>query len=109
MNTKNTIAAVASAIALLGPASAFAADTPAQPAPAATTAATPAAAKQADSKPMLLASASATATSTAAGAAAVTAATAKPSGRSREEVRAEAIEAVRNHRSTMSQQYDLLK
>lgn len=99
MNIKYTIAAAT--LSLLGAASAFAADTPAQPAPAA-------AAKQADSKPVLLASASATATSSAAGAA-VTAVTAKPAGRTREEVRAEAAEAVRNHRSTMSQQYDLLK
>jgi hypothetical protein len=100
MNIKYAIAAAT--MSLLGAVSAFAADTPVQPAPAA-------AAKQADSKPILLASASATATSSAAGAAAATAVTAKPAGRTREEVRAEAAEAVRNHRSTMSQQYDLLK
>jgi hypothetical protein len=100
MNIKYAIAAAT--LSLLGAASALAADTPAQPAPAA-------AAKQADSKPILLASASATATGSAAGAAAVTAVAAKPAGRTREEVRAEAADAVRNHRSTMSQQYDLLK
>lgn len=95
MHTKHTLAALA--IALLGASAAFAADTPAQAAPA----------PQADSKkPVLLASASTTAgTATAA----VTAVAAQPVGRTREEVRAEATEAVRNHRSTMSQQYDLLK
>lgn len=98
MNTKHTIAALA--IALLGATSSFAADTPAEAKPA----------PQADSKkPVLLASASTTAATTTAATAAVAAVAAKPAGRTREEVRAEAVEAVRNHRSTMSQQYDLLK
>jgi hypothetical protein len=102
MNTKHTIAAIA--ISLLGATAAFAADTPAQPAPA-----QQAPAKQADSKPVLLASASTTAGASTAAAAAVTSVASKPAGRTRAEVRAEAEEAVRNHRSTMSQQYDLLK
>ena len=102
MNTKNTVAAIA--LTLLGAASAFAADTPAQAAPA----------QQADSKPVLLASAANTAaasgaTAAAAAAAAPIAAAGKPAGRTREEVRAEAAEAVRNHRSTMSQYFDQLK
>ncbi len=104
MKTQHTFASLAAAIALLGATAVFAADTPAAAAPA----------KQ--DKPVLLASASATAAGAAhaanATAAAVTAAipaAASPAGRSREEVRAEAAEAVRNHRSTMSQQYDLLK
>lgn len=108
MNTKHTIAAIAAvASTLLGAAPAFAAETPAQA--QATTQATTA--QPADTKPVLLASAATTATAagTTVAAAAVTPAVAKPAGRSREEVRAEAAEAVRNHRSTMSQQYDLLK
>ncbi|GAB2871745.1 hypothetical protein GCM10027277_46270 [Pseudoduganella ginsengisoli] len=105
MNTQHAIAAMV--ISLLST-TALAADTPAQSA-------------QADSKPVLLASAATAAGSTAAAAAttattvvtaatgtAATAAT-NAAGRSRDEVRAEAVEAVRNHRSTMSQQYDLLK
>lgn len=96
MNTKHTIAAIA--ITLLGATAAFAAETPAT-APAAAT-------RPADSKPVLLASAS---TVAAAAALSTTAKEAKPAGRTRAEVRAEAAEAVRNHRSTMSQQYDLLK
>lgn len=103
MNAKYTLAAIA--LSLLGATSAFAADTPAPAAPA----------QQADNKPVLLASAGTAATAaganaaTTAAAAVTAAAAAKPAGRTREEVRAEAVEAVRNHRSTMSQHYDLLK
>lgn len=101
MNPKYTLATlIAITTALLGATPAFAAEVPAATA----------APQQADGKPVLLASAATTAT--AAGATIATAATpvaTKPAGRTREEVRAEAAEAVRNHRSTMSQQYDLLK
>ena len=94
MNTKHAIAAIS---ATLFAASAFAAEAPAGQS----------AKPVQQEKPLLLASAATTAT--AAAATATIAVTAKPVSRSRAEVHAEAVEAVRTHRSTMDQHYDLLK
>ncbi|KQW88543.1 hypothetical protein ASC94_24330 [Massilia sp. Root418] len=82
------------ALAVLTTTSAFAADAPKADAPA-----------DAKPAPVLLASAATPAAAGAAGAAvaAVAAAPKKDAGRSRADVRREAVEAVRNHESTLSQ------